>query len=288
MIPQPGILAEPPPHAEFLFLDRRHGSSAALEQLAALELQDHLLVALGERLVASSATLPGLRPMPTFPEGQVTLPSTPFDLMVRVSGQDPGQLLHRSRALLAQLPAYQVSERVSCFVHEGSRDLTGYEDGTENPTDEDALRAAFQMDAGPGLDGSSVLAMQRWVHDFRAFDAMGKPAQDHAIGRERISNEELDEAPESAHVKRTAQEDFEPEAFVLRRSMPWRDERGAGLLFLAFGSTLDAFEAQLRRMSGAEDGVVDALFRFTRPVTGATFWCPPLREDGGLDLSALS
>jgi putative iron-dependent peroxidase len=39
-------------------------------------------------------------------------------------------------------------------------------------------------------------------------------------------------------------------------------------------------------MVGAEDGVADALFRFTRPVSGAYFWCPPMK-DGRLDLSAL-
>jgi porphyrinogen peroxidase len=42
----------------------------------------------------------------------------------------------------------------------------------------------------------------------------------------------------------------------------------------------------MRRMSGAEDGIVDGLFRFTQPLTGAYFWCPPLKG-GKLDLSAL-
>jgi putative iron-dependent peroxidase len=46
------------------------------------------------------------------------------------------------------------------------------------------------------------------------------------------------------------------------------------------------FEAQWARMVGVEDGVNDALFRFTRPITGAYFWCPPLK-DGRLDLAAL-
>jgi putative iron-dependent peroxidase len=39
-------------------------------------------------------------------------------------------------------------------------------------------------------------------------------------------------------------------------------------------------------MVGAEDGIVDALFRFTRPVTGCYYWCPP-RAQAGLDLTAL-
>jgi putative iron-dependent peroxidase len=65
--------------------------------------------------------------------------------------------------------------------------------------------------------------------------------------------------------------------------MPWNDATRAGLVFVAFGRTPDAFEAQLKRMVGAEDGVVDALFKFTQPVTGCHFWCPPLAR-GKLDL----
>ena len=72
----------------------------------------------------------------------------------------------------------------------------------------------------------------------------------------------------------------------MRRSMPWADASGEGLQFVAFGKTLDAFEAQMRRMAGLEDGITDGLFRFTRPVTGSYFWCPPT-FDGTLDLQAL-
>ena len=39
-------------------------------------------------------------------------------------------------------------------------------------------------------------------------------------------------------------------------------------------------------MTGAEDGIVDGLFRFTRPMTGGFYWCPPV-ADGRLDLRAL-
>jgi putative iron-dependent peroxidase len=70
--------------------------------------------------------------------------------------------------------------------------------------------------------------------------------------------------------------------------MPWADERQMGLVFLAFATSLDPFEKQLRRMVGAEDGIVDAIFRFTRPTSGAYFWCPPLQSGGCLDLRALA
>ncbi len=129
-------------------------------------------------------------------------------------------------------------------------------------------------------------AVQQWLHDFPVFDALPRAQQNNCFGRDRDSNEELGDAPESAHVKRTAQEDFDPEAFVVRRSMPWVAGADAELLFLAFGKSFDAFEAQLRRMTGHDDGISDALFHFTRPLTGGYYWCPPMAGNE-VDLSAL-
>ena len=68
--------------------------------------------------------------------------------------------------------------------------------------------------------------------------------------------------------------------------MTWADSSGEGLMFVAFGSSHDAFAAQMRRMVGQDDGIVDGLFRFSRPVTGSYYWCPPV-IDGHLDLSRL-
>jgi putative iron-dependent peroxidase len=48
----------------------------------------------------------------------------------------------------------------------------------------------------------------------------------------------------------------------------------------------DAFEARLAHMTGQEDGTTDGLFRFTRPLAGSYYWCPPV-ADGELDLSAV-
>lgn len=274
MTHQPAILDGVPKHASFVLLDRRHGvtTEAARAQVRALDHAPHLLVGLGAVLAGD---VDGFRPIPALEGKGVSIPSTPADLLMRIAGDDPGEVLHRERAVLAQLGLFEVLERTQTFMYGESRDLTGYIDGTENPEGDDAIAAAL------AADGSTVIAVQRWVHDLDTFQSMGRERQDHTIGRERDSNEELDDAPESAHVKRTAQESFTPEAFVVRRSMPWRDHRGEGLIFIAQGATLDPFEALLRRMVGLEDGIVDALFDFTRPVTGATFWCPPL-QDGRL------
>jgi putative iron-dependent peroxidase len=54
-------------------------------------------------------------------------------------------------------------------------------------------------------------------------------------------------------------------------------------MFVAFGHSFDAFEAQMRRMAGHDDGIVDDMFRISKPVNGAYLWCPPVK-DGRLDL----
>ena len=79
-------------------------------------------------------------------------------------------------------------------------------------------------------------------------------------------------------MKRTAQELFDPPSFVVRRSMPFAGSDGQGLEFVAYGASLDAFEL---RMAGLADGITDALFRFSRPVTGGYYWCPPIAGGRG-------
>jgi len=241
-------------------------SESAARELAAVEIGDHVIVGVG------GLALKG------FEGGSIEMPHTPTDLFIRISGADPGQVLHRARALLKDLPSFEVVDRVAGFAYADSRDLTGFVDGTENPTGTHALEVAFQP------DGSSIAVVQRWAHDLDAFSARTPPEQNRAIGRDKETNEELEDAPPTAHIKRTEQESFDPEAFLLRRSMPWRDHRGMGLVFLSFSATLDPFSAQLRRMVGAEDGLVDGLFAFTTPVTGAVYRCPPIRR-GRLVLS---
>ncbi|MDO9225190.1 MAG: Dyp-type peroxidase [Pseudomonadota bacterium] len=290
---QPGILAPVPRLARHLFFAPLPGISAAATRAALLAgaglIDGETSVAgMGGGLVAAlGADIDGLHAFPTYETAAAAIPSTPAAFWCWLRGDDRGELLHRGRALEQALASALFLERaIDAFQYGPSLDLSGYEDGTENPVDAEAVTAAVVAGRGPGLDGGSFVAVQQWVHDLDRFAAMSGEQQDLTIGRRKADNEEIDDAPESAHVKRTAQESFDPEAFVLRRSMPWADAREAGLVFIAFGHSLDAFEALLRRMVGAEDGIGDALFTFTRPITGAYFWCPPMRE-GKLDMRSL-
>lgn len=235
---------------------------------------------------AFGVDIKGLHNMPVNSSSGIDIPSTPAAMWLWLRGNDRGELFHRSRHLEELLAdAFELSDVVDSFQYDDTRDMSGYVDGTENPEGDDAVNAAIVTDQGKGLDGSSFVAVQQWLHDFDMLDSMTEEEKDNSIGRHISDNEEFD-APEYAHVKRTAQESFEPEAFIVRRSMPWAEGMNAGLMFVAFGKTYSAFEAQFNRMLGHDDEIQDAIFNFTKPISGAYFWCPPMKE-GKLDLTVM-
>jgi putative iron-dependent peroxidase len=289
---QPGILEPLPAVARYVnFVIPGGGATVqsirdALTRLSPLANGSDVVLGIGPSLAkALGVQVPGLREFPDLSREGVKVPSTPGTLWCWIRGDDLGDLLQLTRKVQKALaPAFVAHHVVDAFRHSWSgthgKDLTGFEDGTENPEGEAAIGAAFAP------DGSSYVAVQQWVHDLDAFEQLSDELANHSIGRHRVTNEELEDSPQSAHVKRTAQESFDPEAFVLRRSMPWMISMQAGLMFVAFGKSFDAFEAQMRRMAGFDDGITDALFTISKPVNGAYYWCPPMRA-GQLDLRLL-
>ncbi|TAN40155.1 MAG: Dyp-type peroxidase, partial [Nitrospirae bacterium] len=246
---QSGILESTPPVARYLIFSLIDQDEArrSLRLLRNIVDGRETIVGFGQSLVLTlGTTVPGLRTAPSYAGAGYEVPSTPFALWCWLRGDDRGELLHRTRRIHEALaPAFRLEQVIDAFTYGAGRDLTGYEDGTENPKDERASEVAFVREQGDGLDGSSFVAVQQWVHDLDHFEAKSAQEQDHAIGRRRSDNDEIEDAPPSAHIKRTAQESFDPAAFVLRRSMPWTDDCRAGLVFVAFGASFDAFEALL-------------------------------------------
>ncbi len=288
---QNGILSDETQLARYMSFDLVN-TEAAKDCL--IELQEVVdgqstVVGLGLSLtMALGAEINGLHQMPVSTSPGLDIPSTPCALWLWLRGNDRGELLHHSRMLEELLvSAFELSDVVEGCQYDKNRDLSGYEDGTENPQGDEAVNVAIIQGQGVGLDGGSFVAVQQWVHDFNMLDLMSEEERDNTIGRHVSDNEEFDDAPESAHVKRSAQENFEPEAFMLRRSMPWMEGMTGGLIFVSFGKSFDAFEAVLNRMIGHDDGIQDGLFNFTKPITGAYFWCPPMKN-GQLDLSKLA
>jgi putative iron-dependent peroxidase len=287
--PQAAILEPLPPHARYLVFGLSTGRDPreGLARARSFSIGSRDVLGLGAPLVAAlGATIDGLRAFPAMTGPGVSFPSTQGALWAYLPGDDRGEILDRARGLHAALGgAFTLDEEVEGFFYAGGRDLSGFVDGTENPKGDAAVAAAIVEGRGAGLDGGSFVAAQRYRHDLVGLAALAPPAQDAVIGRARATDVELADAPASSHVKRTAQESFDPPAFMLRRSLPWGGAGEHGLYFVAFGADLDRFERVLARMAGRDDGTVDALLRFTRALSGGYYFCPPRAADGGIDLS---
>jgi putative iron-dependent peroxidase len=287
---QPWVLAAVPACGRYLVFDMRVGidPAPALRRLADAVPVDRAAIGFGDPLVrALHAAVPGLRPFPAVSGKGLAFPSTQGALWAFVPGETATEVHDCSLALRAVLgDGFELREEVSAFRYREGRDLTGYVDGTANPVDDAAVEAAIVNGKGLGLDGSSFVAAQRYVHDLDAFHRLASSARDDVFGRRLADNEEMADAPRTAHAKRAEQESFEPSGFMVRRSMPWGSVREHGLYFVAYGESLDRFERTLLRMAGVEDGLVDSLLFYTRAVTGGYYWCPPVKG-GGIDLSAV-
>jgi putative iron-dependent peroxidase len=162
------------------------------------------------------------------------------------------------------------------WSYKHSRDLTGFEDGTENPTLFDAPAAALVPDGAPGA-GGSVLLFQQWRHRSRAWRALPEGDQEAVIGRTKPESVELDDGvmPANAHVARTKVVVDDAELPIFRRSSPYGTVTEHGLLFLGFAGEQRRLQTMLEQMAGI-GGPRDALTRFSEPLTGAYYFCPAL------------
>jgi putative iron-dependent peroxidase len=287
---QPAILAPVPALARYLTFDLVPGADPrpALARLRDAFVPAQSALGFGQPLVlALGRTIDGLRAFPALAGPGCAFPSTQGALWAFLGGGDASDLFDRARTLAAGLGgAFVLREEIQAFRYRGGRDLSDYEDGTESPTGERGIAAALSAGRGESLDGGSFVAVQRWAHDLAYMASLREEQRDHVIGRRHSDNTEIEDAPAAAHVKRAAQETYDPPAFMVRRSMPYGGVADHGLYFVAYGESLDRFERVLRRMAGLEDGIVDALLTFSRAKTGEYYWCPPVKGER-LDLRAL-
>ncbi|KGA94247.1 Dyp-type peroxidase [Leptospirillum ferriphilum] len=286
---QPALFSPSRPFGQTLSFSIQAGRKAEdlLDTISGCFDPDQDLIGLGEPLLRLfPRSVPGLSTFPSLSGTGFSIPATQEALWILVLGKDRTEVFDRTRVLTSVLEhVLALRDTMETFVYDGGKDLTGYIDGTENPPEEDRPAVAL-LDGDEGLAGSSFVAVQRWEHDLTHFRSRSSDEQDAIIGRHRTTNEEMPEAPPSAHIRRSARESFSPPATLFRRSMPWARGDRQGLEFIAFSRSLSAFDRILRRMAGLDDGIPDALFSFSRPVTGGYYWCPPMRN-GRLDLSWL-
>ena len=245
---------------------------------------DHVVVAIGASLLGTlaPAEMPaGMRPF-TRIEGADghEIPATQDDLFVWFTATTRDRCLWaawQARNALSGLA--DLNAETHGFKYFESLDVTGFEDGTENPTGDERVDVAAIAE-GPSTGGSFVLA-QRWVHDLRGFEQLDLDAQEAVFGRTKDRSVELDPLPERSHVERVVMEDDAgDEREIYRRSFPYGDTGELGLFFLASNSDLSTFQDMLERMLGVTDGLRDRLTDASRAVSSAYYLAPSVE---GLD-----
>jgi len=201
----------------------------------------------------------------------IVMPATQHDAVLWLSGSAYDVIFDVARAVIAGLKGLgTVAEETSSWPYQHDRDLTGFIDGTENPTLIEAPEVALVPEGTPGA-GGTVLLLQKWVHDAAAWESLSVGEQERVIGRAKSDSEELDDKADDSHVAASDQDRL---GKIFRRNMPYGTVTDHGTMFVGFSAEQRTLHAMLESMAGLGDGPRDALTRFTRALTGAYYFVP--------------
>ena len=199
------------------------------------------------------------------------MPATQHDIVVWIAGASYDVVFDTSRAIVAGLAgrANLAHEMVGWQYHH-DRDLTGFEDGSENPSIVEAMSVAL-VPPGQVGEGSSLLLLQQWEHDAIGWEGLPVESQEAIIGRRKSDSEELDPKPPTSHVARTDQDRF---GKIFRRNVAYGTVTNHGTIFVGFCGSQGPLQQMLESMAGRGSEPSDKLTSVTRAVTGAYYVIP--------------
>jgi putative iron-dependent peroxidase len=201
------------------------------------------------------------------------MPATQHDAVLWISGSEYDLVFDVSRQAIAAMDKIaRVAEETSSWPYHHDRDLTGFIDGSKNPTLINAPDIALIPEPGPGA-GGSILLLQKWAHDSVAWESLPVQRQENVIGRTKVDSVELENKPNDSHVARTDQDVF---GKIFRRNMPFGTVTEHGTMFVGFSSDQRRLVEMLESMAGLKDGVRDALTSYTRALTGSYYFVPSI------------
>ena len=167
--------------------------------------------------------------------------------MIWLSGSSYDVIFDEARQAIAALaPLAALADETSGWPYQRFRDLTGFIDGTENPSLLEAADDVLIPDGQPGARGT-VLLLQEWAHDAAAWEALSETAQEAVIGRTKPDSIELDPRPTDSHVARTDQDTF---GNIFRRNMPYGTVSEHGTIFVGFCAEQRPLMTMLESMAG--------------------------------------
>lgn len=203
------------------------------------------------------------------------MPGTQHDALVWLSGSAYDVIFDMARSVIHDLAGQALlADETSSWSYRHDRDLTGFIDGSENPTLLDAPMDALLPEGVPGAAGS-VLLLQKWKHKVTEWEALPVNQQELIMGRTKLDSIELENKPSDSHVARTDQDEF---GNIFRRNMPYGNVDNHGTMFVGFSADQKRLSRMLDSMAGLVTGTRDALTRFTEPLTGSYYFVPSVES----------
>jgi porphyrinogen peroxidase len=206
--------------------------------------------------------------------------ATPGDLLFHIRAKRMDLCFELATQIMTRLKdAVSPVDEVHGFRYFDDRDLIGFVDGTENPTAQTAIDAAYVGSEDADFAGGSYVIVQKYLHDMVGWNALSTEAQERIIGRTKLSDIELDDAvkPASAHNALTTIVEDGKEMKIIRDNMPFgRAADGEfGTYFIGYARSPRTIEQMLENMFvGRPPGNYDRLLDFSRAITGNLFFVP--------------
>ena len=207
-------------------------------------------------------------------------PATPGDLMFHIRAKRMDLCFELTTQILNRLgDAITPVDEVHGFRFFDERDLLGFVDGTENPSDQGALDAVFIGAEDAAFEGGSYVIVQKYLHDMKGWNALPTEAQERIIGRTKLSDIELDDTvkPTSAHNALTTIVENGKEVKIVRDNMPFGNASAGefGTYFIGYARSPRTIEQMLENMFvGRPPGNYDRLLDFSIANTGTLFFVP--------------
>ena len=206
--------------------------------------------------------------------------STPGDILFHIRAKRMDLCFELATQIMDSIgDTVSIADEVHGFRYFDDRDVIGFVDGTENPRGKLACEAAIIGAEDPAFAGGSYVIVQKYLHNMKAWNGLSVEAQEHIIGRRKLSDIELSDAekPPSAHNALTVIEENGKELKILRDNMPFgRPGHGEfGTYFIGYSRTPRITETMLQNMFlGRPPGNYDRLLDFSQAVTGCLFFVP--------------
>lgn len=208
---------------------------------------------------------------PIIGPGGTTLPATQHDVVLWMTGATYDVVFDLSRAAVMGLAGVAgLANEIVGWPYHHDRDLTGFIDGSENPTIVEATSVAIVPDGAPS-EGASILLLQQWEHDAIGWEQLPVSVQEDIIGRRKSDSLELDPRPPTSHVARTDQDTF---GKIFRRNIPYGTLSRHGTVFVGFSADQGILTRMLESMIGRDDQPIDRLTTVTRAISGAYYVIP--------------